>query len=137
MKQTFLCLVCLIILIVSQNTSAQFPGLGTSEILPVDAAFRFGYLEEDAGITLFWQVQPGYFLYRDKIAVLMDGTEIDLQLAEGRWYLDETFGRVRVLDGYVSTGIPRARRKVSVHYQGCAERGYCYPPQLEEITSAK
>ena len=54
-----------------------------SSILPVDEAFRFGSYVEGAGIKMFWQVMPGYFLYRDKVEILHDGKAQVIHLPQG------------------------------------------------------
>ena len=137
MKQTLVCLLVMLILPVGKTNADEFLSADSTEILPVDEAFRFGHIEEADRISLFWQVHPGYFLYRHKLSVDIDGESQEVSLAEGRWYLDETFGRVRVLEGFVSTNIQLTQGGVSVYYQGCAAQGYCYPPQVKHLNSLK
>ena len=107
-----------------------------SPILPVDEAFRFGSYVEGSGINLFWQVMPGYFLYRDKIEILHDGKAQSIQLPQGIFRQDEIFGKVMVLDGLVElqTTLPPGQ-ELEVRYQGCAAQGFCYPPQKMSLTS--
>jgi thiol:disulfide interchange protein DsbD len=61
------------------------------------------------------------------------------QLPAGRAEFDENFGREVVL----WTGVVRVRQPLggagaagsaAVHYQGCADRGLCYPPQSGAVT---
>jgi thiol:disulfide interchange protein DsbD len=80
---------------------------------------------------------PGYFLYRDKIEVLHDGKAQVIQLPQGVLRQDEIFGEVMVLDGLIQlqTTVPPGQA-LEVRYQGCAEQGYCYPPQKKTPTSA-
>ena len=137
MKQTILCLFVVIILLASQMDADELLSGGSSEILPVDAAFRFSFGETEDRINLFWQIQPGYFLYRDKFSVVINDQSQELIMAEGKWYLDENFGRVQVLEEFVRVQIPKTSEEVSVYYQGCAAIGYCYPPQIELINSSK
>jgi thiol:disulfide interchange protein DsbD len=108
-----------------------------SPILSVDEAFRFGNYMEGFSIKIFWQIMPGYFLYRDKIEILHDGKAQALQLPEGVLRQDEVFGVVMVLDGWIElqTTLPKGR-KLEIRYQGCAEQGFCYPPQKKTLTSA-
>ena len=107
-----------------------------SLILPVDEAFRFGSYLEGAGIKMFWQVMPGYFLYRDKIEILHDGRAQGIQLPQGVFRQDEIFGKVMVLDGLIElrTTLPPGQ-ELEVRYQGCAAQGFCYPPQERSLTS--
>lgn len=107
-------------------------------MLSVDEAFRFGSYVEGSGIKMFWQVMPGYFLYRDKIEVLHDGKAQIIQLPLGVTRQDEIFGEVMVLDGLIElyTTFPSGLA-IEVRYQGCAAQGFCYPPQKKSLTSAK
>ena len=108
-----------------------------SPILPVDEAFRFGSYKEGPGFKMFWQVMPGYFLYRDKIEVLRDGKAQSIALPQGVFRQDEIFGEVMVLDGLIELQTPVSPgQALEVRYQGCAEQGYCYPPQKKSLTSA-
>ncbi len=104
-------------------------------ILPVDEAFRAGSVSTAMGVDVFWQVAPGHFLYRDKFKVVVGGEPLAIDLPRGEFIDDETFGYVEVLNGFVTLRIEAEAATVSVHYQGCAARGFCYPPQKIEINS--
>ena len=107
-----------------------------SPILSVDEAFRFGSYMEGSNIKIFWQIMPGYFLYRDKVEILHDGKVQALLLPEGFLRQDEIFGEVMVLNGLIELQITLAKgQKLEVRYQGCAEEGFCYPPQKKNLTS--
>ena len=109
----------------------------SEEILPVDEAFRLGSVTRTQGVSVFWQVMPGYFLYQDKIRFELEGQALAVDLREGAFREDETFGRVRVLDGLVEVELPEVTGSVSVYYQGCAAQGFCYPPQVKAINPEK
>ena len=145
MKQTLKSFVLFILILPSWSCRAELVidsqiGRGSFEqespILPVDEAFRFGSYVEGSGINLFWQVMPGYFLYRDKIEILHDGKAQSIQLPQGIFRQDEIFGKVMVLDGLVElqTTLPPGQ-ELEVRYQGCAAQGFCYPPQKMSLTS--
>ena len=145
MKQTLKSFVLFILILLSWSCRAELVidsqiGRGSFEqespILPVDEAFRFGSYVEGSGINLFWQVMPGYFLYRDKIEILHDGRAQGIQLPQGVFRQDEIFGKVMVLDGLVElqTTLPPGQ-ELEVRYQGCAAQGFCYPPQKMNLTS--
>ena len=143
MKQTFLLLICLISAFavsrsVGEAASTEVEESTTfDEILTVDEAFRFGHTASHEAVSVFWQVQPGYFLYRDKFAFFVDGENLPVALAEGKPFDDETFGQVDVLEGFIEVEMPGVWSEVSVHYQGCAAQGFCYPPQNRIINSGK
>lgn len=113
-----------------------FGRAGFSEVLPVDEAFRFGSFEEGESLRLFWQVLPGYYLYRDKFRFEQAGEELTVDMPRGELRQDEIFGEVEVLTGFIEVTLPRADA-THVVYQGCAERGYCYPPQKKQLNVDK
>ena len=65
---------------------------GVQDILPVDEAFRFGFTFESEGVRLFWQVMPGYFLYRNKFNFQVNETPMAVELRPGTPRDDEIFG---------------------------------------------
>ena len=147
MKQTLKPFLLFILILLSWSCRAELvinSQLGHSNfeqeplMLTVDEAFRFGSYVEGSGIKMFWQVMPGYFLYRDKIEVLHDGKAQIIQLPQGVTRQDEIFGEVMVLDGLIElhTTFP-PEQTLEVRYQGCAAQGFCYPPQEKRLTSAK
>lgn len=100
-------------------------------------------------LTAHWQVQPGYYLYRHAFAFMLqpagtDAAPIDL-LAAGRVRLpagtpkdDPYFGRTAVYTEPVTAELelPAQSGMLTVRWQGCAERGICYPPAERVIDLA-
>jgi thiol:disulfide interchange protein DsbD len=117
-----------------------------SDLLPVDQAFALSAAAPQRDrIELQWKIAPGYYLYRHRIDVQVEsgGFAADpLQLPRGERHHDEFFGDVEtyrdalraVLPG--SAGAGAARIVLKVKYQGCADAGVCYPPQLRTIAIA-
>jgi len=126
------------------DAAGTLPGFEGPEILPVDEAFVFSAEPDATGaLVVRWDVRPGYYLYRDRIAVAKtDGAPADAELATGDLPPgdpkdDPIFGRVRIFDEPVAlevtaTGAPEGL-DVIVRYQGCAEVGVCYPPQTRTV----
>lgn len=115
------------------------PG-GQGELLPPDEAFRFHAEVRDAHtLWVGWQVAPGYYLYREKFVLTL--TETD-GLALGRHDIprgepkqDPEFGAVEVFHEDIGFTVPlqrthgrAARIVLKAAFQGCADRGVCYPP---------
>ena len=115
-------------------------GGGDDDFLEPDIAFRVDALAEAPDrVRLRWDIEDGYYLYRDKITIrLEDGDDISLlpfTLPEGKTKHDEFFGDVQVLYHEVEVLVPLQRSapdprdiRLQVGYQGCAEAGICYPP---------
>ena len=106
--------------------------------LPADQAFKMNARFDSADqLTVGWQIQPGYYLYRDKLGVSADGP-IELgtpKLPAGAAHRDQNFGNSQVFYKYVEAVVPFSRSSpgeipVTIHaqYQGCKENSICYPP---------
>lgn len=89
--------------------------------------------DEDLSLRLRWTIAPGTYLYRDKIGA-SDGSDRELPVttAAGETKDDPNFGATEVYHGAAEAVVPGAAlagvRDVRVTYQGCAEKGICYPP---------
>ena len=117
-----------------------------SELLPVDQAFALSATATGRDrIELHWQIADGYYLYRHRIGVQATGTGFQadaLQLPHGERHHDEFFGEVEtfrqqltaVQTGNAAAGTDRVT--LQVKYQGCADAGVCYPPQVRTVTVA-
>ena len=117
------------------------------EILDPDSAFQLELRRfAPDRLLLGWQIEPGYYLYKDKFQVqsLTDEIRIeDFSLPPGRDKADPLFGQVEVYYGQNEALIPfnAAARDIKtaaieVGYQGCKEDSVCYPPIKKTYTLA-
>ena len=115
------------------------------EFLPVDEAFRFDALPGGSdSIVLNWEIAEGYYLYRARTRVATGSTAAQLgapQFPPGQIKNDEYFGRQEIYHHELRVTVPVARAAggafalaLQVTYQGCAEKGLCYPPQTKSVT---
>lgn len=107
------------------------------EFLPSDEAFRFtAETQDDGRVRLRWDIADGYYLYRDKFKIESDpaagavlGTP-EFPPAETKQ--DPLFGEVQTyhnrVDILLPVTSPSGTVTLNVAYQGCAEKGICYPP---------
>ncbi len=121
------------------NSGPSLGGLQDGEVLPPDRVFRPSLTVLDGRtLELAWQIEPGHYLYRDKVAIepLSDGVQVEsLALPGGESKFDEYFGDTQVYyDGVIaparlvfSEPAP-AFAHFALSYQGCAEDTICYPP---------
>ena len=125
-------------------------GLGGGESmagapLPVTEAFRPTLSAADAfTLLLSWEIEPGYYLYRDSFAFGAPGGEVQLGAASyppGVMEMDVEFGETEVFYDRVDIRIPLSRAsrdslfvELAIDYQGCKKDSICYPP--ESITLA-
>lgn len=109
---------------------------------PVDEVMSLSASRTDDGsISLSFKVAPGVYLYKDKIAAISGGQPVPVQTPPGKSKDDPTFGAVEIYDHDVAAKVdPRAAdaaKPLDVTYQGCAERGVCYPPVTRRIDLAQ
>ena len=115
----------------------------SNDFLPVRDAFRLNLIDSTPEtIKLRFVPTEGYYLYRHKFAFSTEPADIALatpQLPPGEQKHDEYFGDVEVYHGILDVDIPRPpddQRPFTlvVTYQGCADKGLCYPPETERLS---
>ncbi|MDF1583133.1 MAG: protein-disulfide reductase DsbD [Methyloprofundus sp.] len=132
-----------------QQLSKSF-GLGLNlfkdELLPADQAFQFSATVKDGqNLSVNWQIAEGYYLYREKIALHLLGSDnsklLNYEIPHGIAKFDEAFGDVETLHNNLTFTVPLERLNTAQHsitlrakFQGCAERGVCYPPMDKTVT---
>ncbi|WP_050797900.1 protein-disulfide reductase DsbD [Neisseria shayeganii] len=106
-----------------------------SELLPADQAFRPTVFANADHLELNFQIAEGYYLYQAKIEAETEpaGLLSAPRFEGGQEKEDEFFGKQTVFyrqaQGRVDyTGTPPAAYRLTLHYQGCADVGVCYPP---------
>ena len=149
-------LLCLLLLICAlpaagasflENRSS--PTLGgaavdnSKDFLPVRQAFQLNLGDTTPeSIKLQFVATEGYYLYRHRFQFRTEPADIGLgaaQLPEGEKKHDEYFGDVEVYHGILDVSLPRKAGDTRpftlvVTYQGCADKGLCYPPETERLS---
>ncbi|MGZ8237705.1 MAG: protein-disulfide reductase DsbD [Methylobacter sp.] len=130
-KIIFLCFLS----VVSQSAFA----LGADEILPPNQAFKVSAKALAADqIEISWDIADGYYLYRNKMRFESKTTQIQLGepvFPAGQTHHDENFGDVVIYRNTLNVPVAvtvengASSLQLLVQYQGCADRGICYPPQ--------
>ncbi len=121
--------------LVSHTTSA----LTTEELLPPEQAFKVtANVTDTKQLKVAWQIADGYFLYQNKIKLESRTAQIQLDkiiFPAGKTKHDEFFGDVIIYRDQLTLPVGYTNPdnldalKLTVHYQGCADIGVCYPPQ--------
>jgi thiol:disulfide interchange protein DsbD len=108
---------------------------------PADQVFSLtASRSTEGGLQLDWRIAPGDYLYRDKIAAkTAAGETVAITTPPGQIKDDPTFGTTEIYHDHVqadiaATDLPAG--EVVIIYQGCAERGICYPPVRKRIDLA-
>ena len=114
-------------------------------LLPAEQAFQFFAEAKDAKtIHVNWVIAEGYYLYREKIKLeLINPQGIQLgtfTIPQGTPKHDEAFGTVEIFHEALAFDVPLNRFGESkeaitlkAKFQGCADRGVCYPPMTKTI----
>ncbi len=135
---------------------ARSLGLGAAGddqgLLPAEEAFRLA-IEPIAPdrLRLRWSIAPGTFLYRDKLALKLEGPT-GISLGEVTWpeaervsnavRPDGSLGDVHLYRDAIEVEVPIAGLPsdaqvqaiaLTASYQGCADIGVCYPPQKTRV----
>ena len=128
--------------------AAALAGIGAGaedDFVPAEQAYKLSALATAADrIELTFKIHPGTYLYRSKMKfTAMDGQPAAIgtpDLPRGEIKEDEFFGKQEVYNHDISAKLPVSRGskdaftlRLKVNYQGCAERGICYPPVQKTI----
>jgi thiol:disulfide interchange protein DsbD len=115
----------------------------SADFLPVRQAFQLSLVQSSAEkITLRFVAADGYYLYRHRFQFRAEPAGVQLgeaQLPAGEKKHDEYFGDVEVYHAILDVDIPRPTDDqrpftLAVTYQGCADKGLCYPPETERLS---
>lgn len=119
------------------------PLSGFSAPLPDNQVFQFSFAQFDANtLKLDWTIKEGYFLYQERIwmdnlqnTYLHIGT---LSFPEPENYLSKQGHNSLVYRNKLTLAVPVLLNSggeviLTVHYQGCSDAGFCYPPQSRDI----
>lgn len=118
----------------TQNQSQTMP-------LPLNEAFPFFVSEVSPGkMRVSWNLAAGHYLYRHAFQFTLkltddgDSLPVDFVLPDGIKKTDQFFGQIEAYYNRVSVDlsfstVPGPDTVLMIQYQGCADWGFCYPPQ--------
>ena len=151
MRKPLICLTAFCLLVAGGAAFAQ-DGFGRgantalvrSSVLPVEEAFAFNaFIEAPDTVVLLWEIEAGYYLYRDSIRVTygkQNQTAAIGDLPPSESHTDEFFGDTDIYRDRLLLRFPLAAVEadgagaaMNVHFQGCAEDKYCYPEKVNSI----
>ena len=111
--------------------------------LQIREAFPYHVSVTDPGKYLVtWNLAPGHYLYGHAFQFkLIQGQgdlelPVDFKLPQGLEKSDEFFGDIEAFYGNISVSLSlptvlRPETQLVIEYQGCADWGFCYPPQSD------
>ncbi|TRX53144.1 protein-disulfide reductase DsbD [Thalassomonas sp. M1454] len=109
-----------------------------NEFLPVEQAFQFDFNQNKDQVEVYFAIADGYYLYKEKLVIKTNGAEhTQPNLPQGKEHEDEYFGIQEVYYKQLKFTVPVAsiskNAELTIAYQGCAEKGLCYPPTKKSI----
>ncbi len=117
--------------------SQLFTDDDSEEFLPVDKAFKVeAALIDQTRAQVKFVIAPGHYLYRDRIQLLPADQKATISLPPGESKNDPNFGQQQVFhhDTLAEVVFPgTAPAVLQIRYQGCSEKGLCYPPQTKSL----
>lgn len=121
-------------------SSSPLDALASREhkFVTVDEAFPFNAYQQGDRVYLDWQTKTGYYLYQERLNFSAQNATIgDAEMADGTPHKDEFFGDVHIYTKPLFVQIPlqsvSENGQLVIQYQGCAEAGFCYPPETRTI----
>lgn len=116
----------------------RLKGTPQATFLPPDQAFNLSVRAREQNVLLAsFNITPGYYLYRDKITFTVtdgSGKIASIKLPKGETKDDPSFGLIEVYHQSFQAEILLTKTdtnkpvKLLASYQGCSEKGLCYPP---------
>lgn len=128
------------------TTSVSVQAIDADELLDVDQAFALTVQADSrTQIKLDWAIAEGYYLYRHSLKFSSPDTAVSIGAADipaGKAHVDEFFGPVETYRHALQVQLPikvasdATSLTLRVGYQGCADLGVCYPPEMTALTIA-
>jgi len=149
-------LICFSFIGLSPNTLAQQSIFDSSalfsnddEFLKPEQAFIYNFHQKNNKLTISFDIAEGYYLYKKQFKFsAVNATFSDVALPLGIDHEDEFFGLQQIYTEQLTFDILLTQvapdGKITIRYQGCAEKGLCFPPitkvvelsALDELTSS-
>jgi thioredoxin:protein disulfide reductase len=111
-----------------------------ADFLSPDQAFQLTVTQESQVLVrLDWKISDGYYLYRKQFKVEAEpaGSVENVSLPKGVLKTDPYFGQSEVYTHRLTVHVKAPKAQVlTLHWQGCAEAGLCYPPQTRRVKLA-
>lgn len=132
-------IITLILLLCSTSAFAGlFDAPGRSNFVPADQAFAFDFQQNQHDVNLTWHIKDGYYLYRQQIKLTAaEATLVEPTLPPGTWHEDEFYGKSEIYRQSLSVPVTFSQAAkgatLTVTYQGCADAGFCYPPETKIV----
>ena len=124
-------------MIIAEQNSKFFSEI--EEILPAKEVFKITILENNKNLEINWNIQEGYYLYLDSVGIEFDKNKGKYKIISANLYdhEDEFFGKTKIIRNKLKISINNLEisdnKDIDIYYQGCSDKGFCYPVQNLKI----
>ena len=122
---------------IKADQDISFMYLQDNEIKPADEVFVMSYSEDGDVLKVNWSIEDGYYLYFDSILIKENQKIVDFDVTDGMIidHEDEFFGETKIIRNIleISSIEEIETNLIEITYQGCSDRGFCYPVQYKNI----
>ena len=122
---------------IKADQDISFMYLQDNEIKPADEVFVISYFEDGGVLKVNWSIEDGYYLYFDSILIKENQKIVDFDVTDGMIidHEDEFFGETKIIRNIleISSVEEIETNLIEITYQGCSDRGFCYPVQNKNI----
>ena len=120
------------------DTSSASLFSNDDKFLKVDQAFSFNFDQQNDQLHISFDISEGYYLYRHQFKFTANNASYStIDLPTGLDHEDEFFGVQQIykeqLDFTINIEQTNENASITIRYQGCAEKGLCYPPTKKVI----
>ncbi|WP_425451861.1 protein-disulfide reductase DsbD [Candidatus Colwellia aromaticivorans] len=120
------------------DTSSSSLFSNDDEFLKVDQAFSFNFDQQNDQLHVNFDISEGYYLYRHQFKFTANNASYStIDLPTGLDHEDEFFGVQQIYKEQLNftINIEQANEdaSITIRYQGCADKGLCYPPTKKVI----
>ncbi len=132
---SFIAGACFLASACAQAQGSFGSSFGTPELLPPEQAFVVSQPEADVIVIT---IAEGTYLYDERTMVQNDSGDIlKTQRSESTMYDDPLFGPTPIHKKALRMKVSEAPNLMVLTYQGCADIGFCYPPQRTELSFSR
>lgn len=131
-------LVLILCLLSTPVFAGLFDNQNSNNFVPASKAFQFDFQQQQQHLMLHWQIKPGFYLYKAQIKLTPTAATLgEVTFPQGESHHDEFFGDSEIYRQQLRLPVVLQQASqtahISVTWQGCSDRGVCYPPESQDI----
>ena len=132
---SFIVATCFLATTLAQGQISFGSSFGAPDLLAPERAFIVSQPEAD---VIEITIADGTYLYDDRTIVQNDAGDIlKTERSPSEMYDDPLFGPTPIHKKRLRMTISNAPDLMVLTYQGCADIGFCYPPQQTELSFSR